>query len=172
MKKENREKFLNLFYEIYPKLERFVLTICFDRDDAKDVVSETMITAYEQFDSLKNKQAFLSYVFTIASRINSKNYKKRIRDKKYEELFIDKISYKGLQPDDETDIQILKESLNQLDEKSKEALVMYEITGLAIKEIAEIQNSSISSIKQRLKRAREKLAKIMIAENNSIRSLQ
>lgn len=49
---------------------------------------------------------------------------------------------------------------------SKESIVLFEITGFSIKEIVEIQDDSVSSVKQRLRRGRERLEKILtLAEN-------
>jgi len=48
----------------------------------------------------------------------------------------------------------------------RESIVLFEITGFSIKEIVEIQDDSVSSVKQRLRRGRERLEKILtLAEN-------
>ena len=49
---------------------------------------------------------------------------------------------------------------------SKESIVLFEITGFSIKEIVKIQDNSVSSVKQRLRRGRERLKQILtLAEN-------
>ncbi|PIZ05301.1 MAG: RNA polymerase subunit sigma-24, partial [Flavobacteriales bacterium CG_4_10_14_0_8_um_filter_32_5] len=45
-------------------------------------------------------------------------------------------------------------------------IVLFEITGFSIKEIMEIQNSSESAVKQRLKRGREKLVELLTFESD------
>ena len=48
----------------------------------------------------------------------------------------------------------------------KESIVLFEITGFSNEEIVEIQDDSVSSVKQRLRRGRERLKQILtLAEN-------
>lgn len=54
----------------------------------------------------------------------------------------------------------LHHALAQLPEQQKEALILFEITGLSIKEIMIIQDSTESAVKQRLFRGRKSLALI------------
>jgi RNA polymerase sigma-70 factor (ECF subfamily) len=59
----------------------------------------------------------------------------------------------------------LYKALALLPDEQRECLVLFEITGFSIKEIMEIQNSSESAIKQRLKRGRAKLLEILTFES-------
>ncbi|MFO0496195.1 MAG: RNA polymerase sigma factor [Flavobacteriia bacterium] len=49
----------------------------------------------------------------------------------------------------------------------KESLILFEIAGFNIREIAEIQQASESAVKQRLKRGRQKLTEILHNEFNT-----
>ena len=53
---------------------------------------------------------------------------------------------------------MLYKALNTLPTNQKEALILFEISGFSIKEVCEIQKSSESAVKQRLKRGRVALA--------------
>jgi len=55
----------------------------------------------------------------------------------------------------------LHQALSKLPEVQKEAIILYEISGFSIKEIATIQDASEPAVKQRLKRGREKLVEIL-----------
>jgi len=93
-----QREFLALLAEALPKLSRFCRALC--RDDgagrrsgrppreetpreelAKDLISETILKAYEHFDRVRERQAFLSYLFTIAVRINRHE---RVRSKRWQ----------------------------------------------------------------------------------------
>ena len=54
--------------------------------------------------------------------------------------------------------KVLYKALNTLPTNQKEALILFEISGFSIKEVCEIQKSSESAVKQRLKRGRVALA--------------
>ena len=58
--------------------------------------------------------------------------------------------------------------LGKLPPKQKEALVLYEITGLTLKEIREIQGGTLSGVKSRLKRGRNSLSELMIDDESPI----
>lgn len=143
------------------KLERFALAMTMNRDEAKDVVGETLMIAYESLESLKADKAFLSFLFTIASRVYSKRQKSFFKFKIKETQDVDKLYCNSLSPEVATDVGILYKALEKLPAKQKEALILYEIMGVPIKEICEIQDSKISSVKMRLVRGRQKLAEIL-----------
>ena len=57
-----KDDFAKLIESAYPRLDRFALSICNSRDEAKDVVGETVLIAFERFGSLKDEKAFLSFL--------------------------------------------------------------------------------------------------------------
>ena len=63
------------------------------------------------------------------------------------------------------ELHFLYEALNQLNLEQRESIILFEISGFSIKEIAVLHQTSESSVKQRLKRGREKLANIL-ADNS------
>ena len=152
---------MEAFQPLYAKLWKFILSISRNRDDAKDILSETFLIAYEKFDTLKNERAFLSFLFTIASRLRNASTNKR---KKYysEEVFdFDDFAGNFLSPEDETDIKLLYKTLDYLPDAQKEAIVLFEIFGFNRTEIANIQNSTVTNVKIRLYRGRKKLEQII-----------
>ena len=64
--KNKQEIFLNIFNPIKINLWRFCLSVSNSRNDAKDLLQETIEVAYRNFEKLKHNEAFLSYLFSIA----------------------------------------------------------------------------------------------------------
>lgn len=57
---DKEERFRELFLAMYPKLVRYAATLMADEDEAKDIVSEVMGTAWEQFEALgEHKHSWL-----------------------------------------------------------------------------------------------------------------
>ncbi|NJK87832.1 MAG: hypothetical protein HC906_19560 [Bacteroidales bacterium] len=56
-----------------------------------------------------------------------------------------------------TEFRLVYEKILSLPEKTSEALILFHISDLSIEEIHKIQGGSLSSVKSRLKRGREKL---------------
>ena len=164
---DKQQQFLELFEPVREKLYRFARALTKDDELAKDLVSETVLKTYESFEKIQKKRSFKSYVFTIASR-SYKKYKWRRRffgeaeDDVYENLVQNdssEIAY---------DVEVLHEAMDTLPFKQKEAIALYEISGFSVKEVAEMQNASLTAVKSRLKRGREKLAKLLNTKESQI----
>src|SRR5688500_15221113 len=69
-----QERFMSLFDPVHDRLEHFAIALTRNGEAARDIVGETILIAYESFDSLRHPEAFLSYLFTIARRV----YQKRV----------------------------------------------------------------------------------------------
>jgi len=129
--------------------------------DYKDLVNETILRAFEGFDRLKNKHAFCGFLYSTASNI-IKNELRSKRNKEIKEL--NEINLTALEQnhaEQKFEIEVLYTALSRLPESQKEAIILFEINGYSLKEVADIQNVGLSAVKLRLKRGREKLADIL-----------
>lgn len=59
--------FAQMYGNVYQDLYRFALCMMGHPQDAEDVVSESVIAAYENIGKLRNKDAFRSWIFTITA---------------------------------------------------------------------------------------------------------
>ncbi len=161
LKKRKQDKFLKLLKPVTSSLERYALAMTRNREEAKDVTGETIMIAYESFGSLKEETAFLSFLFTIASRVYSKRQRAFIRFRADEKQDIDELYCNSLAPDVAVDIRILYSALDKLPEKQREAIILFDIIGMPHKEISIIQDASLSSVKMRILRGKKKLAVLL-----------
>jgi RNA polymerase sigma-70 factor (ECF subfamily) len=128
-------------------------------DDAKELLSETLYQAFLGFAKLKSEEAFLSYVFTIASRVFYKSIKYQSNFEK--DFDFDNLMDNTLHPDIMLDIKILHQAMNMLNADYKETLILSEIEGFSRKEVSLIMNVSEETVKSRLYRAKKQLAEII-----------
>lgn len=169
--KNNQEEFLLLYESIHESFARFCHARAFGLIDPKDLISESILKALEGFHKLKNKKAFLSFMFSIAKNIIN-NKQRRIKfSGSYNENDALTILDDGVDAETRYDIEVLYKTLDQLPVKQREAIILFEISGFSIKEIAEIQNSGVSAVKQRLKRGRENLATLLKSDQLKRESL-
>ncbi len=156
---------MRLLTPMQKRLEKFALAMTHDREQASDLVHDTIVLAYEHFHTIRDKSAFTSYVFSIASNL----YKRSFRRAKFWGLFdsnrAEQIPDSASLPDERPDVDLLYRALAKLPDKYREALVLFEINDLSISEIRDIQGGSISSVKVRLMRGRQKLAQLLNADN-------
>jgi RNA polymerase sigma-70 factor (ECF subfamily) len=170
-----QEHFLQLLEPAKDRLWRYVKSMLRQREDTEDVYGETVLAAFEKLDSLKDESAFLYFLFGIARRIVLQRQRKvRLFDS----------FTKNRNPETQTtpnpgaslDLEILYKALDKLNTKEREAIVMFEISGFSLAEIQELQKDSLSAVKSRLSRGREKLKKIMaehpgISHPNTVKTL-
>jgi RNA polymerase sigma-70 factor (ECF subfamily) len=158
---EKHKRFMALLEPCLAKLSRYCHAMTADREEAKDLVSDSVLAAYEHFDSLRAPEAFTSYIFKTARHV----YYRRSRRKKLwtvlgktHESIPDGRSH---QAEVRLDTEALDRALRELPEKQREAVVLFEISGLSLEEIRRVQGGSLSGVKTRLVRGREKLAEIL-----------
>jgi RNA polymerase sigma-70 factor (ECF subfamily) len=143
------------------------MSIAHSSEEAKDIVSETVLIAYENFDSVKEEKAFLSYLFTIAYR-NKIKYDKMYKHPTSDSILINELLDHKPGPEDLTDIRLLYEAIDKLSSKTKDAIILAEIVGLSHKEIAKIQETSTAVIKVRVYRGKKKLASLLGVTTNTV----
>lgn len=166
MIKTKQEQFLELYEPIHDRFERFCRARVYGDMDYRDLMNETLLVAFSGFDRLRSKKAFLSFLFGISVRIIGNHQQKRRTERFSEDEVIKNIRDLNANAQKDADIHFLHEALAKLSEDQRECLILFEITGFSIKEIMEIQGSSESAIKQRLKRGRVKLQEILTYEAN------
>jgi RNA polymerase sigma-70 factor (ECF subfamily) len=167
---ERNGEFLTLLQAVEPSLSRFTHAMTRDRESARDLAAETILIALEKFHTLQNKQAFLSFLLTIASRLYKKKQWRLRFWSAYDEHLIREQSDNnpGSQPDISTDVKVLYQALARLPANQREAVVLFEINGLSLEEIHTIQGGSLSGVKSRVARARQKLAQLLGVNSNNV----
>jgi RNA polymerase sigma-70 factor (ECF subfamily) len=171
---DKQNRFLSAFEPIKRNLWKYCLSVAKDSEDAKDLLQDTIETAYKSFDTLKSPEAFLSFLFTIASRKNAQRYDKSKRECKFDPDQYESLIDPSLSPDKKVDIGILYAAMDSLPYEQKESLTLCEIIGLSHKEAAEVQGISVDAIRQRLHRGKQKLKEILnpeISDNEIFKTL-
>jgi len=160
MSKKKQNEFLSLYEPVHDRFERFCRARVYGEMDHQDLMNETLLKAYEKFDTLRSKEAFLSFLFSISVRVLANtNRKKKETTKLNQEAFI--VKDINSQTDKNAEVFMLYKAMTKLSVEQKECLILFEITGFSIKEISDIQNTSESNVKQRLRRGRIRLRELL-----------
>ncbi|MCB5953667.1 RNA polymerase sigma factor [Enterococcus sp. CWB-B31] len=133
--------------------------ILLNDEDVADCLQETEICAWKKIGTLKNEEAFNSWIFRIMINIAKDTLHKRVEVVEFEEKHggVEETNYEG------SDIT---QELNQLPEKYRIPLVLYYYAGFSIKEIAEQVGISTNTVKTRLARAKQRLKIILEVQEN------
>lgn len=153
---------MNLYRPVHASFERFCKARVYGRMDFKDLMQETIIVAFEKFETLNNPSAFKSFLIGTSIKILA-NDSRKIKESNWNHDKIINQTF-SIGASDALEIEDLYKALNNLPELQKEAIILFEINGFSIKEIAEIQESGESAVKQRLARGRTTLAELLMDE--------
>lgn len=156
-----KKQFLDQYHEIHGSLMRFCMVKSQGIMDAKDLANDVLLVGLENYHKLENKKALLSYLFTTANRICLNKLRQKKFSGNYDPEMAEQIKDPSVTGESGFDITLLYQALDQLPALQKEAVILFEISDLPIKEIMVIQDSGSSAVKQRIKRGREKLAELL-----------
>jgi len=137
------------------------------REDARDLVGDAVLVALENFAKLRKKESFKAWLYGIAHRLMLHVYRRSKFKGKYNEEDAILLPDNEPSPDLHPDIEVLYKALGQLPLKQREVIVLFELTGFSLEEIRKLQGGSLSGVKTRLKRAREKLREILSDKESS-----
>ncbi|MBL7987583.1 MAG: RNA polymerase sigma factor [Chlorobi bacterium] len=161
---DRQQRFMALLRPLQPNLERFAYAMARDREEARDIAGETILIAWERFDSVKHPEAFLSFLFTVATRIHRKRRQHGQRHTPLSDDYTADLCATTTPPDVAADIGALHKALQQLPEKQREAVTLFELIGFSMKEIQEIQGGTVVAVKVRISRGRKRLAELLGAD--------
>ncbi|MGD1846962.1 MAG: RNA polymerase sigma factor [Salibacteraceae bacterium] len=158
--KQSQERFLQLYQPVHESLLRFCEAMTRHPELAKELVSEVVLEALENLHKLRDEAAFLGFLFGIARNCHRRKFRRKAR----ETDLPDQVLHRADQnpgPERSAEVALLYEALAKLPEKQQEALLLFEVSGFSLEEIRKIQGGSLSGVKLRLKRGREKLKKLL-----------
>jgi RNA polymerase sigma-70 factor (ECF subfamily) len=166
------DRFECLLNPIWNQLVRYCHAVAGERDAARDLMSETLLVAFQSFEQLRNDDAFKSYLFRIAQRLNHQMRKHAARHTPLTDELAGYLEQHHLKDDGKAaeralETRELYEALKSLPDKQREAVVLFEISGLSLKEVQNVQGGSLSGVKTRIARGREALAKKLGVRNIS-----
>jgi RNA polymerase sigma-70 factor (ECF subfamily) len=149
-------KFNKLAQAYGTDLYRYAMWICGDDALSKDLVQETFLRAWKALDNLKDTGAAKSWLITILRREYARTFERKVP--KFTDVDTVVVpDERELEPDDRTELGLLRQGMMKLAPKYREPLLMQVVLGYSCKEISEELGVSKSAVMTQLFRAREQL---------------
>ena len=145
------EQFLELYEPVYKDLYRLAYYYLGNSQDAEDVVSETVLKAYEKFASLKKKEAFKNWIFKILVN-QCMTYLRKKSAKDTAELTKEPVFEANLEGN-----VAAQDLLSVLSDQERQIVVLSVFGGYKGEEIAELLHMKHSTVRSKYRRALKKM---------------
>ena len=148
------DEFEKLLAEVSSGMERFVRYRLPSQTDADDVLQEVYLSAYRKFPQLKNKDAFKTWIISIARNKCNDFFRAKAAQM---EISIEELSQQELSAGrlGISVVHTVRETLDRLGDKDKQILYLYFWKELPQTEIAKILDIPVGTVKSRLFTAKQ-----------------
>ena len=161
MKEEDKEIFIKNINENRLKMYKTAIAILKNDDDANDAIQEALYSAYKNYNNLKEKNYFTTWIIRI---LINKCYDILNKNKKIAYID-DSITQNTIGKEDTYQVEnSLEWVLNKINKDLKEIAVLYYYDELSVSDIADILQMPQGTVKSRLSRAREQIGNIIKEE--------
>lgn len=161
MKSTDHQLFLVAYRPIHEAFVRYCSSRAFGWMETEDLVQEAILATLVAFNRIRKKEKLLNYMIGIVNNI-LRNQRRKLKFRSdWDAGLLSSIRSRVADPELALDIQYLHKAIRQLPEQQQEAILLFEISGFSIREIAEIQKSSEGAVKTRLSRARKRLRHLL-----------
>lgn len=147
------------------RLYRFGLRMCGSEEAAKDVLQQTLITAFETLHQFRGDAQLSTWLYQVARSHCSKSRRRKVDEPaRHEDAHgaeALKVASAEASPEDLAQARRLGELLEAgilaLPEQYREALILKDVEGLTAEEAAKALGLEVANLKSRLHRARNEL---------------
>jgi RNA polymerase sigma-70 factor (ECF subfamily) len=144
-----------------PHLRAFAISLSGSLNAADDLVQDTLVKAWEHFDSFEPGTNLRAWLITILRNNFCSNYRKHRREvQDIDGGYAGQLSVRGAQ-EGRLELNDFRHALEQLPPEHREIVVLIGVTEMSYEEAAEICGIPKGTVKSRLNRARAKLVKLL-----------
>jgi RNA polymerase sigma-70 factor (ECF subfamily) len=163
----------NTAYEkLYDRYAPLVRAVCYNYTgnlaDAQDLAQDVFMRAYEKLDRLRKRDSFGKWLVGIARHRCGEWRRRKFRSQNNNAKLND-IQAAAQEKRDDDRIELLRRMITTLPEKERLALHTFYLQGNSADNIRRIMGLSRSGFYRVLKRARKRLEKLMLEEQENIR---
>jgi RNA polymerase sigma-70 factor, ECF subfamily len=155
------DELFELLGPIHDAVQLFARRIAGSNAEGDDVFQEAVLRAARKLPTLRDRDKFKAWIFSVVVSVHRtrcrRAFWKRLVSRE-EASAAEPIGDDGTRwVDDRASASRATAALASLSPPQREAIVLFELQGYSIEEIADIQATSLSSVKSRLTRGRDRL---------------
>ena len=147
----DKAAFQELYREVYKDLYRYALFVLKNKQDAEDVVADTVTDAFYSIKKLRSPASFKAWMFKILSSKIKQKLKEYARAKKED------IVYPDLQDHTNMTAQVEMSALGHLSQTEQQIVLLSVIGRYTSAEIGQILSLNAATVRSKLSRSLTKL---------------
>jgi len=161
------DRLITLLKPIHAQAMATARRLCRSVDDGDDLYQESVLRAYDKLKGLRDESRFRSWFFaTLLSR-----HRSRVRRPRRDSVPIEGAFDRRTEPvgedgssweEERIRAQRAARALSGLPPVQREAIVLHDVEGFSVEEVGEMQGVTLSAVKSRLTRGREKLRRFYL----------
>lgn len=158
---EQRAAFMRAYQGCHDRFARYCSALAHGRMDAEDLMQDVLLSAFHHFARIEKPDELLHYLLRAAKNRSISAWRVRRRIADVEDRQLARLHAGGVSAETMVDVQLLYRALHKLPADQREALLLFEVTGLPMAEIAVVQQSTEGAVKTRVSRARSALRELL-----------
>lgn len=170
----DQDAFRELVHRHGDRLLNMVLHLVGSREDAEDLVQETLAQAYRAIATYEGRSRFFTWLYRIATnRAISAHRKRRLETVQQREAVVwdqqpsSDVNDPGTAAAEADEIRRVRQAIDRLPADRRAVLVLRDIDGLDYAEIAEVLQMPAGTVRSRLHRARLELKELLLTTSSS-----
>nr|MBN2276774.1 RNA polymerase sigma factor [candidate division Zixibacteria bacterium] len=158
----DRQQFWKLLEPIHPAAEAFCRKLTGNRDDGDDLYQEGLLAAIVKIESLKDPNSFRPWLYRILVNRFKNRYRRSWWSRKIDRSANGSATSGIFDPRGEYDSRRwLERTMRVLSAEDRALILLYEIEGWKVAELASMFGKPEGTIKARLFRARRKMREVV-----------
>jgi len=161
-------QFTLLYDEVHPQAWRLALYLCGRREDAEDLLSESVARAIRSVDKLKDQTKFKPWFLRLMRNLHIDHCRSRKRQLDVADYGGDSLTWERLeryptfaQPHQQLEVRAIFRALDRLPEGLRVPLSLSALEGLSLAEIGEVMGLTAGAVKVRIHRGRKRLMELL-----------
>ncbi len=148
-----------LLEPIHDDVQLFARRIARSNADGDDLFQEAVLRAGAKLETLRERDRFRSWIYSVVVSVHRTRCRRAFwRRLVSNEGVADPVGDDGARwAEERASAHRAQAALAALAPPQREAIVLFELHGYSLEEVAEIQHASLSSVKSRLMRGRDRL---------------
>ena len=148
-----------LYRKHAPSILRLATRLLRSTEDARDVLQDTFLTAFEEIRDLRDPRSVRAWMHTLCVRLVHRRFRKRklLRflglDRSEEDAKLELLASPDLDPEARAELSALDRALDALPAEEKIAWVLRHVEGMALEEVAQACDCSLATAKRRISSA-------------------